>query len=331
MVIEVCLNELSEKLNQDTYLFICSASFEKRCLSVASNINKELILCSLIFYNKDCQMYMEENIHELKETLGEHAALIPLSKADPIYTADEMKRALKNISESKALHHILLDITTFTHENLLIILKLLGLTFPEVKITCLYSNAKEYDPGKDKSNKWLSRGLSEIRSVLGYSGNLLPTQKTHLIIIVGYEHDRAVNIINFIEPTFVSLGFGTSDNATTERDSDANEHYKNIVEAVARNYTHIDCFELPCNNPFSASETIIKKIDEIKDRNILIVPLNNKLSTIGVALAVSQRENVQICYAPALVYNYSNYSIPGNACYIFDMSNICEVNKNENY
>lgn len=331
MIEEVCLSKLKDRLNQDAYLFICSASFEKRCLSVATNINKQYILCSLIFYNKDCEMYMEENITKLKEILGERAGLIPLSKEDPIFTADGMKRALKNISKSKEINHILLDITTFTHESLLIILKLLELIFPEIKLTCLYSNAKEYDPGKDKSNKWLSRGLVEIRSVLGYSGNLLPTQKTHLIIIVGYEHERAVNIINLIEPTSVSLGFGTSDNATTERDSDANEHYKNLVEAVARNYTQIDCFEMPCNDPFSASETIVKKIDEIKDRNILIVPLNNKLSTIGVALAASQRENVQICYAPATVYNHSNYSVPGSICYIFDINNIGEVSKNENY
>lgn len=330
MVREVCLNKLNNILDQDAYLFICSASFEKRCLSVASNITKENILCSLVFYNKDNEAYMEENISILRGLLGEHANLIPLSKADPIFTADEMKRALKKISKNEQIHHILLDITTFTHESLLLILKLLELIFSKVKLTCLYSNAKEYDPGKDRGNKWLSKGLVEIRSVLGYSGNLLPTQKTHLIIIVGYEYERAVNIINFIEPSSVSLGFGTSDNATTEKDSDANEHYKNLVEAVARNYAQIDCFEMPCNNPFSAAETIIKKIDEIKDRNILIVPLNNKLSTIGVALAASKRENVQICYAPATVYNYTNYSIPGNVCYIFDINNISGVSENEN-
>lgn len=46
--------------------------------------------------------------------------------------------------------------------------------------------------------------------------------------------------------------------------------------------------------------------------------MNNKMSTVGVALAAMQNENVQICYAPAVIYNESNYSLPGKDCYIFD-------------
>jgi hypothetical protein len=47
--------------------------------------------------------------------------------------------------------------------------------------------------------------------------------------------------------------------------------------------------------------------------------MNNKLSTIGVAWAGFDNEDVQLCYAQALRYNYSNYSLPGDTCYLMEL------------
>lgn len=323
MVLEFALQELRSKLEVEADLFICYASFETRCLSVASNLDIGKIRHSIIYHNEDCGIDMQKNIDELKKILGSGQTIVSLYHKDPIRTADEIKASLEKLSVGEDIKRIWLDITTFTHESLLIMLKLLKIVYPDAKIICLYANANEYDPGKPKNEKWLSRGICEIRSVLGYSGNLLPTQKLHLLIIVGYEYERALSIINALEPISVSLGFGTSENAVTEKDSDANEYYKDLVEEVAKNYAQIDRFRLPCNDPFAACEEIVKKIDEHNGKNILIVPLNNKITTVGAAFAAAKRDDVQICYAPAALYNDKNYSMPGGKCYMF------EINENE--
>ena len=44
---------------------------------------------------------------------------------------------------------------------------------------------------KNLEAKWLSRGIGEVRSILGYSGTLKPSRSNLLIVIVGYEYERA--------------------------------------------------------------------------------------------------------------------------------------------
>lgn len=313
------VTEISHSLNQTFDLFIGCSSFEMRCLSFIQNFDINKFTTALVFYNKDCLDHIKTNKEEMESILGEKGTFVELLHSDPIYTADQIKNSLLAISEKQEIVSILLDITTFTHESLLIIVRLLRLIFPNANIQCTYINAREYSSKDKMKNKWLSKGISEIRSVLGYAGNILPAQKTHLILIVGYEYERATGIINALEPNCISLGFGRSDNATTQKDKDANENYAWLVEQMATNYVDLDCFEVKCNDPFATSKAILRKLEDIKDRNVLIVPLNNKISTIGVAIASIRNDNVQACYAPALMYNYDNYSEPGDICYLFEL------------
>lgn len=330
MVHQYKVNEIGQCLSQSFDLFIGCSSFEMRCLSFIQNFDKEKFTTALVFYNRDCLDYVKTNKEKMESILGEKGTFVELLHSDPIYTADQIKNSLLTISKKQEIASILLDITTFTHESLLIIVRLLRLVFPTAIIQCTYINAREYSSKDEMKNKWLSKGIAEIRSVLGYAGNILPAQKTHLILIVGYEYERAIGIINALEPNCISLGFGRSDNATTQKDQDANEHYAWLVEQMATNYVDLDCFEVKCNDPFATSEALLKKLEDIENRNVLIVPLNNKISTIGVAIASVSNDNVQVCYAPALIYNYDNYSEPGDTCYLFELPLLINKGKEEN-
>lgn len=319
------LAEINGKIEQHFDLFICCSSFEMRCISFVNNFDTNRIKNALVFYNKDCLEHIQNNSEYLRNRLGEKACFIEMLHSDPLYTADQIKMALQTLSEKETINSILVDITTFTHESLLLIVRLLSIIFPNSEVQCIYSNAREYSSNDKVENKWLSKGIAEIRSVLGYAGNILPAQKTHLILIVGYEYERAMGIINALEPNSISLGFGRSENATTQKDKDANEHYAWIVEQTATNYSDVDCFEVKCNDPFATSEAILEIIKNIEEKNVLIVPLNNKISTIGVALSAMLNDNIQVCYAPALIYNYLNYSEPGDICFFFGLP----LSKNE--
>jgi hypothetical protein len=237
-----------------------------------------------------------------------------------MFSADNINKVLTGILEGNKSFSILLDITTFTHEMLLIILRLLQIICSNADITYVYANATEYDSGNEKNHKWLSKGIKEIRSVLGYPGNIIPIKKTHLIIIVGYEYERAAGIINILEPGSLELGYGQTEDATTNKDKDANEHYLQLVKKMAISFTEIKTFNIKCNNPFDTYKKLSDRIKNIKDKNIVIVPLNNKISTVGVAITAIKNDNIQLCYAPALVYNYLNYSRPGEYYYVFKIS-----------
>lgn len=319
MINKIFLSELRNTLPNSYDLFICSSSFENRCLSIASNISIEKVKSAFILYNRDFFQYINTNKTKLLSIFGEKGQQVEVSSSDPLITADNLDDNLTAAMHNSPVSSILLDITTFTHESLLILMRLLQLRCPEAKITCTYSNASEYSAGDDKSHKWLSVGIGEVRSVLGYAGNIVPTRKTHLILIVGYEYKRAIGIINAIEPNSLALGYGRSDNATTEKDKEANEHYSQLVEQMATSYSNITRFEVPCNDPYKTCTELQQQINKFNDMNVLIVPMNNKLSTIGAALAAFSNQDVQICYAPALSYNYSNYSVPGDKCYVFNL------------
>jgi len=313
------LDMLSNELLDKYDIFICSSSFENRCSSVCSSINPSIFTKSFIIFNKEYEVYLRTNLDNQKNILAKNYSLVETSGKNPLLTADNMRENIIEYIIKKDVKKILLDITTLTHEALLILLKLLKMYCPNSKITCIYTRAKDYCVGDDVDNKWLSKGIEEIRSVLGYSGTFLPSQKNHLFVIVGYEYERAISMINILEPNVLSLGYGKSENATVEKDKEANSHYLQLVVEMSPSYPDVDLFEVSCDDPYKTYEYLEKQIKKCKDKNIIIAPMNNKISTIGVGLLALKNERIQVCYGPALTYNILSYSLPGNKCYIFDI------------
>ena len=72
-------------------------------------------------------------------------------------------------------HRFVIDATTFTRESLLILVRFLKQSLKTSdSVQFLYAPAKEYSIGTQYEDKWLSRGIREVRSVLGYPGDFLP-------------------------------------------------------------------------------------------------------------------------------------------------------------
>lgn len=317
---KIAKSQIKKAFDKSYDLFICSSSFEERCLSIANSISVNRISRSLIISNMDLIKYIRKNKIILENRFGKKGKNVEINTLDPILTADQLDYHLIQLNSENFINSILLDVTTFTHESLLILLQLLRLRCPNATITGIYANASEYSIGDDINHKWLSRGIGEVRSVLGFPGNILPSRKTHLILIVGYEYERAIGIIESLEPNSISLGYGRSESATTKKDKSANERYMHLVEQVAPSFLNVNCFEIPCDNPNGTFHAIKTQISKVKNMNIILAPMNNKLSTIGAAWVGFENKDVQICYAQALRYNYTNYSAPGNQYYLFDLS-----------
>jgi hypothetical protein len=316
---KVNLSEINDALAGHFDLFLCTSSFENRCLSVAKNINTSNLKNAIIYFNRDLRDHVNFNLQRLQKYLGKISNSVELSTSDPIFSADQMIQSISSAIDVSKKTTVLIDVTTFTHEFLMIILQIFKERFPNSTLKGLYSNAKSYSTKKDLEKKWLSWGIREVRSVLGYPGDIIPTRKTHLILIVGYEYERASSLIEFIEPSSISLGYGKSASATTEKNQEANELYMRLVKQAAVSFSDVGKFEIPCNNPYEAQIEIERQIVNFPEMNVLISPMNNKLTTIATARAVMNRTNAQVCYAQAVHYNYLNYSEPGSQCYVFDL------------
>lgn len=332
-------SEINNNINDAYDLLICSASFEKRCQSFLKNCPTNKLSYSIVCHTVEFQSEISDNLKNIQEFLTNaniQFKLIDLYHKDSIKSTDKIVTFLDKIIFEKNIQKVIIDITTFTHEMTLILLWLFKERYNKIDVTFAYSNAGDYNPStknidsdkeeeKGKSDKWLSKGIDEIRSVLGYPGTLLPAKSTHIVIVVGYEYDRALSIISEMEPSSLSLAFGKSESVTTtEKHRGARENFESVAKDALSFLPEEKrlTFDVSCNNPKAAKaeleEHLESKKNIIGDKNIVIFAMNNKVSTLGVGLLALERKNIQLCYAPALIYNYIDYSSQGNDCYLFD-------------
>ena len=291
-------------------LFISAISFEERSLSLINTLDDNHVRKIWFAYNhNEKEFYLDKLI--LAETKN-NSELIEFSTDNPIITAQTLANKFNSLTK---LENVLIDITTFTHEGLLILYKFLDLYRYKISNLYLaYIGAKEYSVNESEDdNKWLSKGTKTIRSVLGYPGILNPSNKNHLIILFGFESERTAQLIENFEFDKVSIGIGP------ENDSIKTNHYninrKRHIDML-KQYPFAETFEFSLTDPLSTKIQIENQIKKYEGYNIVITPLNNKLSTIGTALVAIDNSKVQLCYLRAHEYNYRGYSIPSDDCYI---------------
>lgn len=309
------LERVSLEIGDAVDVFICSASFEDRCLSIPLQVRQEKIRCAVIVKNRNIRE-VEKNAEQLCSYFGKKGQLVGVDTGQPLSSADAMYHCLSKLILDSQLKRVAVDITTFTHEQLLIllgILERLGL----VTILCLYSGAAAY---MTSTSQWLSEGIAEIRSVLGFSGDLGIAARSKLVMLVGFEWERARRLIDAYDPTSLALGLGRQKDAIEE------EHYRmnrKYFEQLVKYYPESSRFEFSCNDAMATAQIIGEQCegDELAP---VVAPLNTKISTVGAALAAFRNRRIQLCYAQAAVYNCVSYSKPGRFFRAFQIDLLSE-------
>ncbi len=318
-------NQHLTEINNNAFLpadiFICSSSFENRCKSIPDSIDPSNIHKIFVIKNVNIQE-VEENAAYLGNLFHGKSSFINASTKNCITTADNIADALVPYISDTSTLSVIIDISTFTHESLLILINILQkFKHQDLSITLLYTSALEYSTDKkDIKDKWLSSGVAEIRTILGYSGDVKPLNKTHLIMFVGYESSRSSKIIELLEPSVISLGYGEPGTSTNPNHEEASAYFHTVVEEMAEKHAKVYPFPFSCRNPYDVKRKIIEQSQIDRSANIVIAPMNTKLSTIGVGLAALELDNIQLCYAPALQYNTDHYSKPGETFSAFNLN-----------
>ena len=288
------------------FAYICFASFEKRCLAVAKSLPHDQVVKAYIVRNCESEMakYNENNYSALNRLFKGKLSNIDVNLREPILIAEAMFQLIDEIIYSNT-KRIVIDITTFTHEALLIL------------INAVYLNRNCFDAvfvvynGAAKYASWLSKGCKEVRNVIGYPGIIRPAEKDHLIILTGYEQERATKLVELIEPDFISLGNGIDPvdchhNTTMKK-------WRNKFAKWSKNFqgANIESFDFSCSDIGNTVKTLNSIIDNNPSHNFILVPLNTKLSTISAALVALNNKNIQICYPIPETYNM-RYSTAGD-------------------
>ena len=125
------------------------------------------------------------------------------------------------------------------------------------------------------------------------------------MILTGHETNRAIHLINEIEPSklyvaqskpgtapeFVEKSLQTAQNIVT---------YRNI---------DIEIFDLPADNPFESKRILLEIIKKNSDKyDFYIAPIGPKLTVLGLLLAYEEFPYFRVIYPYPEIYNTKNYS-----------------------
>jgi hypothetical protein len=295
-------------------LFVCSASFEERCLGIPQAIAELHPSRVLICENRNHIELHGEHPEILRDLFKTRSSMVFGDTSNPLRTADALQDGFK-LCAGMTVRTVVVDVTAFTHEGLLILLRLLPLSFPTATFHLGYTRAAEYSVGDPPESKWLSRGVSDVRPVLGYAGEFVPWRPLHLILLGGFESDRALELIRTLEPTHISLGFARGGEHNDEFDVLARRNVDQI-KAICGGANE---FAFDPYDPASARLGIGERARAIAGVNVAVAPMSTKLSTIGAALAATEDESIQLCYPQAVLYNYRRYSRPSDSAFLVEL------------
>lgn len=312
---------ISAEVDKNIDLLIFSTSFEDRCLSLIECIELDSVKTAIVFNYKNNYDKSELNLNKIKGLLDgkinwQQKTILPNS---PIENCDTF---ISVLDELPANANVLVDVSTFTRENILILIRLFKSKYSELNVNYCYTPSCRYSISEDdsletiKQNLWLSKGVDDIRSILGYPGVFSPVKKVLLIILVGFEYERAQILIDNYEPNLLVIGKASKDESITDRLSEINEINFNNLQNVNAD---VDTFEFSCKDIVKTKNALMTVYDKYKDEyNIVISPMNNKLSTIAVASFALTHPDIQICYATTNQYNIEGYSQSCDYFYLID-------------
>ena len=226
-------------------------------------------------------------------------------------------KKIKNISKHKI--KVVVDVTAFSREILLMLIKVLTneIFQNRIELSLVHSPVDNYC---ENDILWLTKGVREIRPVFGYSGLMTPSKKLLLIVLNGFEDERTETIIDSFEPHALILG-----NPSLE--GSINPNLKTLVD---EKYNKIKSkflgilkkeIEFSCIDIQPTIDILMKVNDEFKDEyNIVISPLNNKTSTIAVAITAILQDDIQVSYASANQYNIVKQLSPTDYFLLYDVT-----------
>lgn len=319
---KILLNDLKNSLNKHYDVFLASASYEDRSLSIMKAIENEIkIDKKFVSLSIPHKALIQKNLELFR---SDNFEIIEIDNTDQIKSAINLMVPLSNVLEDNPKASFILDISTFTRQTLLILFRLLrnNLTRKN-QIKFLYTPAEDYSIGLPYEAKWLTKGISQVNSIFGYSGVIRPSRPYHLIILMGFEVERASSLISAYEPSKITVGYAS------ENDSVSNSHYQlNIqkFDELLSEFPYAESFEFSCIDVLKSKSDILEQTKKHIDYNVIVSPMNNKISTVSAALAAFENNEIQLAIAIPAIYNYDNYSIPSDYCYILEMPDFIKDN-----
>ena len=177
--------------------------------------------------------------------------------------------------------------------------------FPKVFVAYVAAPSDGYatqNPELAEKDKWLSKGVTAVRTIVGYPGAFHGDRPTHLIVLAGHEFERLFAITEYVEPSRLTIG-GARESSSTVSGAGV------LSQEVAQELK--DRIQVPDIRDISFSASSIEDVvatlrrlnfDESAE-NVALVAMNTKLAFVGAALFSLANRGVRMVYAVPREYN----------------------------
>jgi len=201
------------------------------------------------------------------------------------------------------MERITIDITTFTKSYLLSLLRFLRKRYPKAILRILYTK------GIYPENESLTWGVKDITTLPHFGGSRLDKKNSILVLLLGYEDDRAYGIWKFIEPlrTVAIIADPPTYLGADKPSKKFNEAILDHPDTIKDKVSAMD----PLETKNKLSELYNDK--KYEDLSFFIAPLGTKMQLVGVYLFFAEEielnvgaPRAQIIYAYPARYNEKN-------------------------
>jgi len=307
-----------ERAQGGEVLFIASSSFEKRCTHVARSLTRD--------YHADVAMICEfrgdyelrpahqKSLEKLKAQItfsADSLELCSLKTYDARGTLPVLRQQLRELATKHSITQIDFDVTTFTKQYILILLRLIEEELPQSSVRILYAPANRY--GMPGTRRALTKHVRGIVAVPGFDmfrdSSDIPW---NLVAFLGFEEERVMNLLDALSPNVcipvLQLRRNTHFGALVPFES--NRRLLNLVRIrYNQSASYVDA-----ENPSSSADFLLDVYQQyVKHRGtaLLIAPHGSKMQTVGIYLfcrAVNDPDQVGVVYALPQMYDKRQYS-----------------------
>lgn len=304
-------------------LVLFCGSFEERCLALSTMINLTGVEVAVLLTRGSDITGGYANMMEgrlLTSLLGadQIPRLIRVYPDAPILTWHAVTELLQPFRERG---RVLIDITTMPRELMGIVIAVIGKSAVfSGRVQFAYVPAKEYDEDHPWDKVWLSSGVKDIRVVLGYEG-LSEPGGTHLILLNGFELERANALLSRLEPTSVSISVTDQSGSTHPKFAQVQLSVAGeIARYLAQSPSTVQIFPKSCSQTYESLLEHIRTLEATGIKNFCIAPLNTKPSSLAAFLLATLRREIQVIYAEPQIYNTGHYASPQDGYFEISIS-----------
>jgi hypothetical protein len=302
-----CCNITTIVQKEPDDILICCGSPEERCKGIVQKLAPDYrssIVLLLRYSNHDSEK-RERNIQEMKDRLKSVGVIheIVIDEDKPIPILREIIQRIIKCTENSEAPKITIDISTMIKWHLLILLK--GLDFAKKNGTTriLYTEPEDYITDLFQP---LSFGIHSIFPIPTYSGNFDFSKNSLLVLVLGYEGDRALALYEEMDPTECLLLIAKPA-YHREWEGRTEKMNKEIINTVgASKVRYVDS-----RNPIVVAAQLRELLSSSAylQYNHIISPLGTKPQTVGLHLYLSTNPpNTTLVYGSPARHNELFYS-----------------------